>query len=612
MEEFGTHSVSTPPTKGVGQGIRITGLIAFITVLSVSSAFSAPPDGDHQVYFEQTDYELHVYRIFGREPGKTVLIIGGIHGNEPGAYLAADRYVDLSLRRGNLIIVPRANLLAILANDRGLTGDYNRKFNADLKKDNLEDQVIVVLKQLIRESDVLLNLHDGSGFFRSEYIDSLHNPYRFGQSIIVDCENYSLDDGSSMPLGEIARRVVEKVNSQIEDEQFHFSYNNHDSLSPGTRYPEMRRTATFFALTKFKIPAFGVETSKNLPQTELRVDHQVLAINAFLQEFGVEVDLPGGLLEEPRLDYAVVCVNGRDDYVVRNGGTLKVRSGDRIKIDHLVGNYDRLLVADIVGYEGRNDNGKEVAVTRPLTVRVNKDSDICGQFQIAPQASEGDASGVPAGSSTVNFLVEVNGRRWMVGDGGELEVLKGDGLRIVDYIAPSVPKGINVNFLGFVGNQQNNRGEDRGYLINTAVDLLTDWSLDGDGKRYAVAVKLGQAELARMTVVLVEPRLDYIVVSRNGERPVVLQPGDRWHLHPGDRLRVLGIHTNAPDEKAVSIRAKDSDGKLLALEDDGFLSTGGFLGQSIILSVLHGDVELGSVSLVMSAASAPAEIESRR
>jgi len=47
-------------------------------------------------YFQETEHELNVYKIHGVEKGKTLLIIGGIQGNEPGGYLAADLYVDMS------------------------------------------------------------------------------------------------------------------------------------------------------------------------------------------------------------------------------------------------------------------------------------------------------------------------------------------------------------------------------------------------------------------------------------------------------------------------------------------------------------------------------------
>ena len=82
----------------------------------------------HTVFFEGEENELNVYRIFGAKPGKTLLIIGGIQGDEPGGFLAADFYADFSLEKGNLIVVPRANFPSILKKERQINQDMNRKF----------------------------------------------------------------------------------------------------------------------------------------------------------------------------------------------------------------------------------------------------------------------------------------------------------------------------------------------------------------------------------------------------------------------------------------------------------------------------------------------------
>jgi predicted deacylase len=58
--------------------------------------------------------------IYGKEPGKTLKLIGGSQGNEPGGFLSAYLYADMSLLRGNLIVVPRANFYSILLNHRDL------------------------------------------------------------------------------------------------------------------------------------------------------------------------------------------------------------------------------------------------------------------------------------------------------------------------------------------------------------------------------------------------------------------------------------------------------------------------------------------------------------
>ena len=177
---------------------RILSIYLFILFLLATVIFhpSARAQIIHEVFLPNTDHELNVYRIFGEEPGKTIMLIGGIQGDEPGSYLTADLYADIHLKKGNLIVVPRANFYSILLSSReGLTGDMNRKFgeNGNIKK-SLDEEIVIVLKHLIAESDLLLNLHEGSGFYSPVWISDLENPTRYGQSIIYDAEIYPLQD----------------------------------------------------------------------------------------------------------------------------------------------------------------------------------------------------------------------------------------------------------------------------------------------------------------------------------------------------------------------------------------------------------------------------------
>jgi len=76
------------------------------------------------VYFQGTDYELRVYHIRGRLKSRAVLIIGGIQGDEPGGYLSADSYADIALKKGDLIIIPRANLPSIIKNCKSINMSF--------------------------------------------------------------------------------------------------------------------------------------------------------------------------------------------------------------------------------------------------------------------------------------------------------------------------------------------------------------------------------------------------------------------------------------------------------------------------------------------------------
>jgi hypothetical protein len=61
--------------------------------------------------------------------GDTLLIIGGIHGNEPGGYFAPSLFLSrYKIEHGNVWVVPNLNFDSIVANQRGVYGDMNRKF----------------------------------------------------------------------------------------------------------------------------------------------------------------------------------------------------------------------------------------------------------------------------------------------------------------------------------------------------------------------------------------------------------------------------------------------------------------------------------------------------
>ena len=153
-----------------------TALLAEVAPEPVPPVFeNVPPGRFHSVFFADTDRELNVYHIRGRETGPTIMIIGGIHGNEPGGYLAADLFADLTLRKGNLIVVPRANIFSIFQNTRGVSGDLNRQFGASYEHE-IDQNIVGVLASLMTESDALLNLHDGSGFYRPTWEGPRSNP----------------------------------------------------------------------------------------------------------------------------------------------------------------------------------------------------------------------------------------------------------------------------------------------------------------------------------------------------------------------------------------------------------------------------------------------------
>ena len=171
--------------SGISMGCKAIFIVAAIISVFILPDVIYAQKKVHTVFFEGTDHELHVYNIYGEIPGKTLLLIGGIQGDEPGGFLSADHYADINLAKGNLIVVPRANFKSIVLYQRKVNDDMNRKFAED-RKNNYETKIVEILKKLVNESDCLLNLHDGSGFYSDKWEGPERNPTRYGQSIIAD------------------------------------------------------------------------------------------------------------------------------------------------------------------------------------------------------------------------------------------------------------------------------------------------------------------------------------------------------------------------------------------------------------------------------------------
>ena len=445
------------------------------------------PGRDYKVYFENTPNELHVYKLYGRFNGKTIFILGGIQGDEPGGYLSADLYPDLVLERGNLVVIPRANFHSIILNKRGVNGDMNRRFDHKEPSD-IDDQIVTIIKQLMAESDLFLNLHDGSGFYSERYIDENRNPYRYGQSIIADASQ-AIFGRDTLNLEEMARKVIEGINARVENSEHKFHFMNTNTLAPDTKYPEQRKSATYYALTTFHIPAFGVESSKSLKSIELKIRYHNYAINEFFKLMGVEPEHPAVLFEPPKLIYLLVSINNKESRIVENNGTIQINCGDILRVSHIESNYNRGLTCDVVGLGTTQDFQKRMVILRPTSIIVRRDNQVIGQVGIETTA--------PAGDSVIYFI-EVNGEQRKISHDQTLNVRRGDLLKIIDVLIPGMNSAeLQVNLKGFVPRGSYNDGEDRNYLVDTRGLYWKKYSVDGAGKKYPIVVTRDSQELTR-------------------------------------------------------------------------------------------------------------------
>ena len=230
---------------------------------------------------ERLAFSLH--KLESGQPGPTVLIVGGIQGDEPGGFHAASLLVtNYNITKGSVWVVPNLNFESIINRSRGMHGDMNRKF-AKVKDNDPDFEEVKRIKELIVNPriDMVFNLHDGSGFYRKEKIDNMHSPRRWGQSIIIDQETIDVEEFSN--IGDMSRQVSADINENLLDPEHQYAVKNtHTRLGD----VEMEKTLTYFAINNGK-SAIGIETSKSLP-THKRVYYHLHALESFLSNMGIE------------------------------------------------------------------------------------------------------------------------------------------------------------------------------------------------------------------------------------------------------------------------------------------------------------------------------------
>jgi hypothetical protein len=377
-----------------------------------------------EFYFQGTDHQLEVIRVKGKKPGLTVLIFGGIHGDEPGGYFSSEILSKIKLHKGNLIIVPRVNFPSIMLNRREVNGDMNRKFVHEELPNDPDAEVVKVLKNLMKEADIFINQHDAYGFHRETYISEQYNQSRYGQSLIIDAPNfYSKKLQKQINLSQTGKRILKRVNKRIKDEAHHFGFWDHNSVDRNTKFKEMRKSATYFALTAYSIPAFGLETSKDLPTLYHKVKYQLLVIEEILREFELEAVFPSPRVITPVL-YWVEFLKNRKDIIRVNGNTnLRLNPGDKIVVKKIFANYQTGLSANILKWGKINDVDNEYVFNKNVTtILVKKNHMTIGKVYLKTFNPQ----------SIREITVDVNGELRKIPNWGKIQLKAGEYFDIKD------------------------------------------------------------------------------------------------------------------------------------------------------------------------------------
>ena len=201
-----------------------------------------------------TRFQTSYFVKTGAAPGPTIVVVGGVHGDEVAGYLAARQLKKWTVENGTLVVISDANVPAIKANRRFVGRNMNALFPGAKTGDG-NQQLAAAIWDLIKQSkpDLLLTLHESRGFY-------VENRARYGQTFTFDFPTYAPEFG----------RVADALNQNIAPGRERFSL----------KIEAFATCPTFCATKYLGIPATSIETARPLPLSR-RIDYQLRALRAF-------------------------------------------------------------------------------------------------------------------------------------------------------------------------------------------------------------------------------------------------------------------------------------------------------------------------------------------
>jgi glutamine amidotransferase-like uncharacterized protein len=152
-------------------GVVSLGAFLFTSGWSTGSDAASQPRRSSGSIAVGTEWETPFYKVETDKPGPTVMIVGGIHGNEPAGAYAAEQIRHWTICRGTLVVLPCANRPGRAANIRYLPKrpveerDLNRNFpspNTKSTRGVLAGEIWKLTRDV--EPDWVLDLHEGYEF----------------------------------------------------------------------------------------------------------------------------------------------------------------------------------------------------------------------------------------------------------------------------------------------------------------------------------------------------------------------------------------------------------------------------------------------------------------
>ncbi len=209
-----------------------------------------------------TTHETKYYVYDSGEKGPTVVVVGGVHGDEPAGAKAALQAKDYSVKKGKLVVIPEANKPALKKGTRTSSlGDLNRDFprtSSESADTYLAKGIWEVMTKY--KPNWLIDMHEGYSYHKV-------NSESVGQSVI-----YYPNSGAAS----VAKAMAAAASKTVTVSSHTFSV---------LKYPVAGSLARAVSI-RFGTNGMIVETCDK--QTlSLRVSQHLAALNAMLSALGM-------------------------------------------------------------------------------------------------------------------------------------------------------------------------------------------------------------------------------------------------------------------------------------------------------------------------------------
>lgn len=249
---------------------------ALVGVAGADSSADSGSDRSRHSYhiLEGTDHETTVYQTDATADGPTVLVIGGIHGNEVAGYEAASAIAEWEIDAGTLITIPYANAEAVAQRTR--TGDdgvdLNRQFpEGEEPPTALARELWTVVAH--HDPDVVIDLHESIGIYAGGPVDGV------GQAIFHSDSTETATD-AEQAAATVNRNHVDEPGLEFTTDTFATPENDPSGL------------LVHKAARDLNTRSFLIETLSRGPDLETRIHWHTRLVTNLIEEGLFETETP--------------------------------------------------------------------------------------------------------------------------------------------------------------------------------------------------------------------------------------------------------------------------------------------------------------------------------